>query len=116
MQKRKFARKRAGGVSLPELLDRLELALTGTPARMSVCRGCRILTGGSVRPARKLLRGPVGPRLRDVGAKPPSNLCHCFLASADRLNLLALSFPSEQAREMQICLWFRVRPSPPEMS
>ena len=38
MQKRKFAGKRAGGVSLPELLDQLELALTGTPARTSVCR------------------------------------------------------------------------------
>ena len=38
MQKRKFAGKRAGGVSLPELLDELELALAGTPARTSVCR------------------------------------------------------------------------------
>jgi hypothetical protein len=38
MQKRRFAGKRAGEVSLPELLDQLELALTGTPARMSVCR------------------------------------------------------------------------------
>ncbi|MGF6998779.1 hypothetical protein P3T25_007160 [Paraburkholderia sp. GAS32] len=38
MQKRKFARKSAGEVNLPELLDRLELALTGTPARTSVCR------------------------------------------------------------------------------
>ncbi len=38
MHKRKFARKRAGGVSLPELLDQLELALAGTPARTSVCR------------------------------------------------------------------------------
>jgi hypothetical protein len=38
MQKRKFAGKRAGGVSLPELLDQLELALTGTHARTSVCR------------------------------------------------------------------------------
>ncbi|MGF7000148.1 hypothetical protein P3T25_008537 [Paraburkholderia sp. GAS32] len=38
MQKRNFARKRAGGASLPELLDRLELALTGAPARTSVCR------------------------------------------------------------------------------
>ena len=38
MQKRKFARKRAGGVSLPELLEQLELALAGTPARTSVCR------------------------------------------------------------------------------
>jgi hypothetical protein len=38
MQKRKFAGKRAGGVSLPELLDELEVALTGTPARTSVCR------------------------------------------------------------------------------
>ena len=38
MQKRKFAGKRAGEVSLPELLDQLELALTGTPARKSVCR------------------------------------------------------------------------------
>ena len=38
MQKRKFAGKRAGEVSLPELLDQLELALTGTPARTSVCR------------------------------------------------------------------------------
>ncbi len=38
MQKRKFARKRTGGVSLPELLDQLELALAGTPARTTVCR------------------------------------------------------------------------------
>jgi hypothetical protein len=38
MQKRKFARKRAGGVSLPEMLDQLELALAGTPARTSVSR------------------------------------------------------------------------------
>ncbi|NPT62486.1 hypothetical protein [Paraburkholderia elongata] len=38
MRKRKLARKRAGEVNLPELLDRLELALTGTPVRMSVCR------------------------------------------------------------------------------
>lgn len=38
MQKRKFARKRAGEVNLPELLNLLELALTGTPARTSVCR------------------------------------------------------------------------------
>jgi hypothetical protein len=33
MQKRKFAGKKAGGGSLPELLDELELALAGTPAR-----------------------------------------------------------------------------------
>ena len=38
MQNRKLARKRAGEVSLPELLDQLELALTGTAARTSVCR------------------------------------------------------------------------------
>jgi hypothetical protein len=38
MQKRKFARKRVGGVSLAELLDQLELAFAGTPARKSVCR------------------------------------------------------------------------------
>jgi hypothetical protein len=38
MQKRKFAQKRADDVSLPELLDRLELALTGAPARLSVCQ------------------------------------------------------------------------------
>ncbi len=38
MQKRKFARKSAGEVNLPELLDRFELALTGTPARTSLCR------------------------------------------------------------------------------
>jgi len=38
MQNRKFARKIAGGVSLPELLDQLELALNGAPARTSVCR------------------------------------------------------------------------------
>jgi hypothetical protein len=38
MQKPKFARKRAGGVSLPELLDQLELALAGTPVRTTVCR------------------------------------------------------------------------------
>jgi hypothetical protein len=38
MQKREFVRKRAGEVNLPDLLDRLELALTGTPARASVCR------------------------------------------------------------------------------
>lgn len=37
MQQRKFARKRAGEVSLPELLDRLELALSAMPARTSVC-------------------------------------------------------------------------------
>ena len=30
--------KESGGVSLPELLDRLELALTGAPTRASVCR------------------------------------------------------------------------------
>lgn len=38
MQKRQYARKRAGEVSLPELLDRLEMALTATPDRMSVCK------------------------------------------------------------------------------
>jgi hypothetical protein len=38
MQKRKFARKKAGEVNLPELLDQLELALVGTPARTYVCR------------------------------------------------------------------------------
>jgi hypothetical protein len=38
MQNRKFARKIAGGVSLTELLDQLELALNGAPARTSVCR------------------------------------------------------------------------------
>jgi hypothetical protein len=38
MQKRKLARKRAGEVSLPELLDRLELALTAIPARTSLSR------------------------------------------------------------------------------
>jgi hypothetical protein len=38
MQKRKFTRKRAGEVNLPELLDRLELALTEMPARTAVCR------------------------------------------------------------------------------
>jgi hypothetical protein len=38
MQNRKLARKRAGEVSLPELLDRLELTLTGMPARTSVRR------------------------------------------------------------------------------
>jgi hypothetical protein len=38
MQKRKLARKRAKEVNLPELLDRLELALTRTPPRTSVCR------------------------------------------------------------------------------
>jgi hypothetical protein len=38
MQKRKFARERAGEVSLPELLDRLERALTGIPPRTSVFR------------------------------------------------------------------------------
>ena len=38
MQKRKYARKRAGGVSLPELLAQLELALTGAPTRASACR------------------------------------------------------------------------------
>ena len=38
MQKRKFARKRAAEASLPELLDRLELALAGAPVRMAVCR------------------------------------------------------------------------------
>ena len=38
MQKRQYARKRAGEVSLPELLDRLELALTGMAARTAVCR------------------------------------------------------------------------------
>ena len=38
MQKRKFEQKRDDDVSLPELLDRLELALTETPARLSVCQ------------------------------------------------------------------------------
>ncbi|SFU24044.1 hypothetical protein SAMN05192563_1024114 [Paraburkholderia aspalathi] len=38
MQKREFVRKRSGEVNLPELLDQLELALAGTPARKSVCR------------------------------------------------------------------------------
>jgi len=38
MKKRKFARKGAGEVSLPELLDRLERTLTEMPARISVCR------------------------------------------------------------------------------
>jgi hypothetical protein len=38
MQNWKLARKRIGEVSLLELLDRLELALTGTPARRSICR------------------------------------------------------------------------------
>lgn len=38
MQKRNFAGRRAGGGSLPELLDELELALTGTLARTPVCR------------------------------------------------------------------------------
>ncbi|MGF6902635.1 hypothetical protein P3T22_003914 [Paraburkholderia sp. GAS348] len=38
MKKRKFARKRAGEVSLPELRGRLELALIEVPARISVCR------------------------------------------------------------------------------
>jgi hypothetical protein len=38
MEKRKLARKRAGEVSLPELLDRLELVLTGMPPRTSLCR------------------------------------------------------------------------------
>ncbi|WP_301773089.1 hypothetical protein [Paraburkholderia sp. SECH2] len=38
MKKRKFARTREGEVSLPELLDRLELALTEVPPRMSDCR------------------------------------------------------------------------------
>lgn len=46
MQKRKYARKSAGTVSLPELLDRLELALTGTPARVSVCRALSDLNRG----------------------------------------------------------------------
>ena len=38
MKKRKFARTREDEVSLPELLDRLELALTEVPPRMSDCR------------------------------------------------------------------------------
>lgn len=38
MQKRTLARKRSGGMSLPELLSQLELALAGTLARTSVCR------------------------------------------------------------------------------
>jgi hypothetical protein len=37
MQKREFTRKRVGEAGLTELMDRLELALTG-PARTSVCR------------------------------------------------------------------------------
>lgn len=38
MQKRQFTRKRVGDASLTELMDRLELALTGMPARASVFR------------------------------------------------------------------------------
>jgi hypothetical protein len=38
VQKRKLARKRAGEASLPEVLDRLELALIGMPDRAQVCK------------------------------------------------------------------------------
>ena len=38
MRKRKFAGKTTGGSSLPELLNRLELALAGMPDRTSVCK------------------------------------------------------------------------------
>lgn len=38
MQNRKMARMRAGEASLPELLDRLELALTEISACTAVCR------------------------------------------------------------------------------
>jgi hypothetical protein len=59
MQKQEFARKRAGEVNLPELLDQLELALAGTPARKSVCRALSDLKRGSVRLAGKPLHGRV---------------------------------------------------------
>lgn len=38
MRKRKFAGKMTGESSLPELLNRLELALAGMPDRPSVCK------------------------------------------------------------------------------
>ena len=67
MQKRKFARKRAGGVSLPELLDQLELALAGTRARKSVCRVLsdlnRRLSSASWKTAERACRA-VSPRCR----------------------------------------------------
>lgn len=64
--------KESRGMSLPELLDQLELALTGTPARMSVCRALsdlnRRLGPTSAQPA---ARPSKSTSPRDVGTKPP---------------------------------------------
>jgi hypothetical protein len=66
-----------------ELLDRLELALADTPARTSVGRALSDLNRRLVQLAGKLLRGPVGLRLRGVDAKTPSKLYRCFDKSWD---------------------------------
>jgi hypothetical protein len=67
MQNRKLARKWAGEASLPELLDRLELALTGMPARTSVCSALsdlnRRLGSASAKAATRTSRS-VPPRRR----------------------------------------------------
>jgi hypothetical protein len=73
MQKRKFARKRVGEVSLPDLLDQLELALTGTPARTSVCRALsdlnRRLGSGSGKTAARAIRSVPSRRRRQMNAE-----------------------------------------------
>jgi hypothetical protein len=67
MQQRKPARTSAAEVGLVELLDRLELALTKMPARISVCKALsdlnRRLGSSRGQPAARTGR-PVSPRRR----------------------------------------------------
>jgi hypothetical protein len=44
MQKRKFPLEKGWEVNLPELLDRLELTLTGIPPRTAVFRALLVLS------------------------------------------------------------------------
>jgi hypothetical protein len=73
MQKRKFSRTSAGEASLPELLDRLELALTGIPPRTSLCRALsdlnRRLGSASEKTAAWTSRSPSPRRRRQIAVE-----------------------------------------------
>lgn len=68
MRKRKFAGKMTGESSLPELLNRLELALVAMPDRTSVCKALSDLN----------------KRLGSVGESTPARTCRSAASRRQR--------------------------------
>ena len=83
MQKPKRVAKTTEDASLPELLNRLELALPEILERASVGKALADLTNRLNSVDGKRPEEPADPRLRDVGTRSSSNPYRCFLNAAE---------------------------------